>query len=190
MNKDLANKKLEEAYDLYAKSIEKFCFTRLGEAAGMTEDCVQETFLIYYNKLLDGQTFENVRAFLYKTADIMVKRAKEKYYKNAKRHKDIDDVDESQGREMDFDEIAFRDLDYDRAKDILLEMLTDSEKELYRLKYVEKKSLKEIGEILKIPASAVANRTSRLRGKVKKLIEPILNDYAKGGKRYGFGSKQ
>lgn len=190
MDRNLANKELEKAYDLYAKSIEKFCFTRLGEAAGMTEDCVQEAFLIYYNKLLDNQTFENVRAFLYKTADNMVKRAKEKYYKNAKRHKDIDDVAESQGREIDFDELVFRDMDYDLAKEILIEMLTDSEKELYRLKYVEKKSLKEIGEILKIPPPAVANRTSRLRSKVKKLIEPILNDYAKGGARYGFDSKQ
>lgn len=190
MNRGLANKELEKAYDLYAKSIEKFCFVRLGEAAGMTEDCVQEAFLIYYNKLLGGETFENVRAFLYKTADIMVRRAKEKYYKNAERHKDIDDVAESHGREMDFDELVFRDMDYDRAKDILLEKLSDSEKELYHLKYVEKKSLKEIGEILKIPSPAVANRTSRLRAKVKKLIEPILNDYAKGGGRYGFDSKQ
>jgi DNA-directed RNA polymerase specialized sigma24 family protein len=48
------------------------------------------------------------------------------------------------------------------------------------MKYIENKSLKEIGNILGIAPPAVANRTSRLRTKIKNLVTPTLEKYGKG----------
>ena len=48
---------------------------------------------------------------------------------------------------------------------------------LYRLKYVEKRSLKEIADLMGITPNAVAKRTQRLRAVVKQLAEPTLEIY-------------
>lgn len=72
-------------------------------------------------------------------------------------------------------------LDYDELKDTLISVLTEKEQYLYHLKYEQRKSLKEIGEILNIPPVTVANRTSRLRSKIKELVGSVIEDSLKEG---------
>lgn len=178
MSKAYADKQLELAYEQYGIAVGRYCRIRLGEAADMANDCLQEAFCVYYKRLLKGESFENPRAFLYKTANIMVCRAKEEYFKNAKRTKPLDDAENI----AVFIHDAIPDeLDYDALKTLLISRLSDDEQWLYQMKYAEEKSLKEIGEILGIAPSAVANRTSRLRTKIKRLVEPVLNESQKGG---------
>lgn len=182
MGKSYADEQLELSFSRYSKAIEKFCAVRLGDAEDMTNDCVQETFCLFYRKLLDGEQFDNPRAFLYKTANIMVLKAKEKHIKNAMHTQSLD---EAEGKavyvEDEFEQEQDIGINIEKAKEILLAQLNEKEKELYRLKYIEKRSLKEIGIILGIPPSAVANRTSRLRTKVKNLVDPVLTEFRKGG---------
>lgn len=182
MGKAYADKQLELAFSQYSKAIEKFCFVRLGEANEYASDCVQDTYCLFYRKLLDGERFENPRAFLYKTASNMVLKAKDKYYQNAKRTKSLDEaeniatyIEESiENKEDEF-------IDIEKAKDILISQLNKSEQELYRMKYVDNLSLNEIGTILGIPPNTVAKRTSRLKSKVKDLLLPVLEEFRKGG---------
>ena len=93
VGKSKADILLEESFEQYSKAIEKFCYVRLGEASDYASDCLQETYCLFYRKLLDGTEFENPRAFLYKTANNMVLKAKENYYKNAKRTKSLDEAE-------------------------------------------------------------------------------------------------
>ena len=72
-------------------------------------------------------------------------------------------------------------LDYDELKEILLLKLSEQEQHLYKMKYVEKRSLKEIGKKLDIPPATVANRTSRLRSKIRSLLSQVIEDSLKGG---------
>ncbi|MGN0523151.1 MAG: RNA polymerase sigma factor [Eubacterium sp.] len=182
MGKSYADEQLELAFEQYSKAIEKFCYTRLGEANELCADCVQDTYCLFYRKLLDGERFENPRAFLYKTANIMVLKAKEKYFKEASRTKGLDEAENvAVYVEDEIERNEEKYFDVDKAKEILISQLNENEKELYQMKYVEKKSLKEIGEILGIPPTTVAKRTSRLRASIKELVEPVLIDFRKGG---------
>lgn len=181
MSKANADKELEKAFDEFSKAIEKYCRVRLGEAIEATDDCVQETFLVFYKRLLNGEHFENARAFLYKTANNMVLKAREEYFKNAKHTEELSVAESIATSADNAEDTVCDDIDYDRVKEILISKLSNNEKELYQMKYAQGKSLKEIGELLNIPPSAVANRTSRLRAKVKKLVEPVLTEFKKGG---------
>ena len=127
MGKSKADAALNEAFENYSKAIEKFCIVRLGEARDYANDCVQETYCVFYRKLLDGTEFENPRAFLYKTANNMVLKAKDDYYKNAARTKSLDEADNIpvyieekvedmlENDEVDIDEDDIRDY-YDRSR--------------------------------------------------------------------------
>lgn len=172
------DEQFEIAFDTYAKAIEKYCRVRLGEAAESTDDCVQEAFLVYYKRLLNGEEFENPRAFLYKTANNMVLKAREEYFKNAKRHEELS---KAENIAIENEDVVIENIDFDEVKQILLSQLSDGEQQLYDLKYSKQKTLKEIGELLDIPPAAVANRTSRLRAKIKRLVEPVLTEFRKGG---------
>lgn len=178
MSKAYADAQFNIAFDNYGKAIEKYCRIRLGEAADATEDCVQEAFLVYYKKLLSGEQFENPRAFLYKTANNMVLKAKEEYIKNATRTEELSAAENIAVESYD---LVSDDVDYDEVKKLLISKLSENEQQLYQMKYADGKSLKEIAEILHIPPAAVANRTSRLRTKVKHLVEPVLIEFEKGG---------
>lgn len=176
--KTTADRKLSEAYREYGGCLEKYCRVRLKEAADSTGDCVQEAFCIYYKKLLAGEEIEKPKAFLYRTADNMIKRAKQEHFRNASRFAPLEEAAETPADS--FDEIADS-LDYDKLKEKLLSHLSEAEQLLYERKYVERKSLKEIGKELGIPPTTAANRTSRLRAKIKSLTEELIDTVEKGG---------
>lgn len=178
MSKAYADKALEDAFESYGKALEEFCRIRLGEAEQSANDCVQEAFLLFYKRLLGGEAFNNPRAFLYKTANIMVLRAKEEYFKNAKRSKSLEDAQEIP---VFLEAFSEKELDYGRIKEILINRLSENEQKLYKMKYEQKMPLAEIGKELSIAPAAVANRLSRLRTKIKAMINPIIQEYLKGG---------
>lgn len=176
--KAAADELLSVACSQYCKSLEKYCRVRLGEVSGWVDDCVQETYYVYYKKLLAGETIEKPKAFLYRTADNMIKRLKAEHYKNAAR---ITPLEEARDVVFEMADEIVTSLDYDELKEILLLKLSEQEQRLYKMKYVEKRSLKEIGKELDIPPATVANRTSRLRSKIKSLLSQVIEDSLKGG---------
>lgn len=164
----LTNNTVGDCYEKYYQSIYKYCRVRLGEFSQHAEDCVQEAFLVLHNKLADGETVEQPRAFLYRTADNFVKRTVESCRKQLNRTVDIDEAAEKIAAPPDS---VPDDFDYDECARLLIEMLTVEERVLYELKYTERKSLKEISEILNITPTATAKRVSRLRSRIKDLIK-------------------
>ena len=178
MSKAYADKALEEAFERYGRALEEFCRVRLGEAGQNSNDCVQEAFLVFYKRLLGGEAFENPRAFLYKTANNMVLRAKEEYFKNAKRSKSLEEAEDVP---VFLEAFSEKEIDYDEIKEILISQLSEEEQKLYKMKYEREMSLAEIGKELSIAPAAAANRLSRLRNKIKAMTKPFLQEKLKGG---------
>ena len=176
--KALADLRVQQAYEQYYNDIIKYCSVRLKENTSALEDCVQEVFLVYYNKLLSGEEIVKTRAFLYRTADIICKSSDREFTNKAKRTVELESAEDIAAKELD-EKAAL--LDYDKLKLILLNELNENEKELYNLKYEQNKALNEIAEILNIPPNTAAKRVSRLRAKIKALIEPVIEKYGKGG---------
>ncbi|MBR3835251.1 MAG: sigma-70 family RNA polymerase sigma factor [Clostridia bacterium] len=156
---------INDCYEKYYQSIFKYCRVRLGEFSEHAEDCVQDAFVVLQRKLNEGETVEQPRAFLYRTADNFVKRTVEHYSKERKRTVELTEAENAPAPPIISD-----DFDYDEFARILIATLSEQEQELYILKYVQQKSLKEIAEILNIQPTAVAKRVSRLRQRIKDLI--------------------
>lgn len=179
VNKAQADEAVKQAYRDYNNLLIKYCRIRLKDVPDAIDDCLQNTYLAYYKRLLSGEEIKNTKPFLYRVADNMVKRTVADYSKNAKRHTDLDNAKELSAQ-IDFDSFSNSEIDYDILKERLINRLNNDEQFLYRMKYEERKSLKEIGETLNIPPSAVANRTSRLRTKIKRLISETIEEIEGG----------
>lgn len=129
------------------------------------DDCVQQSFLILYEHYMKGEDIKNTAGFLYKIADNLIK-TQWRENKRAEKTVQIETVSDLIPSNAD----EYSDTDYDVLAEKLLQTLSDSEKELYKLKYAENKSIEEIAAELEMSYQAVAKRLSRLRQKVKEMI--------------------
>lgn len=169
-----ADKGFTEAYEACYLSLIKYCAARMGDARIQADDCVQEAFLVFYNKLLNGEEIRNPRAFLYRTTDNFLKQAVARYAREQKRHVPLEDAENlAAAQQSPFSE---HEPDYEACARTLLENLSEAEQTLYRLKYMEKRSLREIAELLDITPAAAAKRTSRLRAAVRERLSQVLQD--------------
>lgn len=176
--KQQADARLQQAYSLYYLPLMKYCNARKGSAPLSAEDCVQEAFLVYYNKLLYGEDIQNPRAFLYRTTNNFLHRALDRFKQEQSRTVPLETAAEVAAAELPFDAC---DLDYDLLSGVLLSSLTEEEQRFYTLKYIEHRSLAEIGEIFGISPAAAAQRSSRLRKCIQEKLTETIQTFRKGG---------
>ena len=167
--KKRANALLQECYNEYRIRLFNYCLSRLDGSREAADDCVQETFIVFYNKLLDGEEFENPRAFLYRTADNFVKRQKQKNAVDSKRSIPLEDAENIGVTDDDyFEKLGL--IDYEECAKILLNLLTDEEKQIYDLRYIQRIAVEDIAERLGISRPAASMRLMRLRNKIKDMV--------------------
>ena len=154
LKNETVNDALKSAFEAYYQSIERYCKVRLDDARSATSDCVQETFLVYYNCLKKGEKISHPQAFLFKTAGIIVSKTKREYYKKLERTKPLD---EAESIPVNLNDFIVDETDYDEIKERLLADLNDNEQELYDLRYNRQKPIKEIAQLLAVSPPVIAN---------------------------------
>lgn len=165
-NKKRADELLCKAYDTYYEKISRFCNIKL-KNRNEAEDCVQECFMVYYKQLLRGDEIGNTGALLYKIADNLVK-TQWRQDKKANKIVPLDEITESLAVNAVYD---YGNIDYEFCAQKIIKILDDKEQHLYQLKYTDKKSIAEIAQELNISFDAAAKRLSRLRQRVKAIVE-------------------
>lgn len=167
MNKSDADKILSKCYDDCYQSLLKYCRVRLGKFDGHAHDCVQEAFIVLYNKLKSEEAIENPRAFLYRTADNFIRRTVKECSKQQSRNVPLEEFSAVTVSSVP---MISDDFDYDKCAEMLIAKLNEDEKQIYNMKYSEKMSIGEIAVSLNISPAAAAKRLQRMRDKVKLLI--------------------
>lgn len=158
----------EQCYKDYYQSLINFAHARLRESSDFSEDCVQEAFTVFYNRLQAGENFEYPKAFLYRTLDNIVKKQKAKIVAEEMNTVSLDDPDNTI-------DIAVQDeIDCEKYIRILEKSLDEDEKTLYTAKYVDGKKIEQIANETNLSVGAVTMRLSRLRKKLKNLLEDLL----------------
>lgn len=184
-NAKQVNRLFEECYGGYHKQLINYCLARLSGDREKADDCVHDAFTVFYQKLKAGEEFENPRAFLYRTAENFVKRQNEKSAKEAKNTVSLDEVEVSTETEF-FKRIE--EFDFEAFAEELLSLLSEKEKEIYSLRYIEKMSVEEMAEKSGVSRPAMSMKLMRLRNKIKEIV--YNTDFEKGGKANGNSNKE
>lgn len=177
--KQRANALLQKYYSEYRTKLFAYCLSRLDGARETADDCVQEAFIVFYNRLLSGEEFENPRAFLYRTADNFVKREKQKAATEMRREIPLESARDIAVNDEDFT-ARLDAIDYEMFAETLIALLSDEEKIIYDLRYTQKISVEEIANTLGISRPAASMRLMRLRNKIKEMVYSANIDM-KGG---------
>lgn len=158
----------EQCYNEYYSSLIGFARARLRENSDFSEDCVQEAYTVFYNRLQNGEEFEYPRAFLYRTLDNILKKQQSKIIAEEANTVSLDDPDNAV-------HIAAQDeVDYEKTIQLLEESLDQDETYFYTEKYVNEKKIEEIARDCGMSVGAVTMRLSRLRKKLKNLLQDLM----------------
>ncbi len=163
--KHKADELLKKAYEENYTSVYRFCLSKLQTDRQGVEDCVQEAFIVLYKKYLADEKVEYIKAFLFQTAANFIKK---KYTEAEKTKKNIS-LDEvinipSQSEDID-DRLTFE--EYSRQ---ISAALSDTDAEIFSLRYIQEFKIEEVAERMNMSISAVTTRLSRLRNKLRNLL--------------------
>lgn len=163
--KKMADIKLKNAYSEYYSQLYKFCLSKLKNDRASVDDCVQEAFIVLYKKYLSGEEIEYTYAFLLKTASNFVK----KRYTQIRRDEtniDIEEVKEIISHSNDIDDR----LSFEEYSRMISDALSDTDREIFAMRYIQDLKIDEIAEALQMSVSSVTTRLSRMRNKLRKLF--------------------
>lgn len=172
-NKKTADKLLEEYCRQYKELLYKYAYLRTGHDKTAAEDCVQDAFMVIYRKMKKGEEFAQPKAFLYRTVDNFVKE----HLRNVKKQQKISEAVANEKLQQEFN--IFEHLDAKTEAEIInvaLSEMNDTEKIIYRRKYIENKNVREIAEEYKISVTAVTTRLYRIRQKVEEKVKQELKE--------------
>ncbi len=144
-----------ELVDKYYNEIFRYCKYRLNDDEG-AKDCTQEVFLTLHKSMKKIKISENIKLWLYRTADLKIKE----YWRKNKNNTavSIEDIDISN---IASDEDVHADIE---TRDII-SVLTDDEIKLLKDYYMDRKPEK----YLNISSGAVRKRVHKIREKLKLL---------------------
>lgn len=155
------------AYDLYADAIFRHCYFRVHEREKAV-DLMQETFMKTWEYLASGKKVENLRAFLYRTANNLIidqaRRAK------LRKEESLEDM-----QEEGFDVSGEDGRDIGTALDgrhvvATMKKIEEPYRSALILRYVDELSPKEISEVIGEPVNTVSVRINRGVKKLRSLL--------------------
>lgn len=152
------------AYDQYAEPIFRYCYYRVYDRE-RARDLMQETFTRTWEYLRRGNTVDNLRAFLYRTAhNVCVNEiARKKAYS-------LDAMQEATGFDPASPERSpEQEAEATLVKDAL-QAMRPSDAELLTLRYLDGLAVKEIARILEESPNTVSVRIRRAVEELRKRV--------------------
>ncbi len=156
---------LSKAYEAFSDAIFRHCFFRVYQRE-YALDLMQQVFMKTWEYMASGKSIENMRAFLYRTANNLIIDETRK-----KKEQVSLEVLEEQGVKPSIDTREEVEATIDGAKiGTYLKQLPKEDREILVLRFVDDLSPKEIAEVLGETANVVSVRIHRAVKKLRELI--------------------
>ncbi len=163
--------------EIYQESLYRYCFYKLSKNNTLADEAFDDVIHVLYQKWDTLDTGDNIKAYLYRVADFCIKNCRKKYYSYYEHNESLEENIE---RNM-FDNIAIEDEYFvsDECSDEayikeITESLPEEYKEIFVYRFVEKKTINEISELVGIPYSSLRLRISKIEKIVRQKIKEIF----------------
>jgi RNA polymerase sigma-70 factor (ECF subfamily) len=167
-------KEIEKYFLEYYADLCKYCTVRMPNYRPYAEDIANEAFTLLCEKWHDLEK-NNIRAWLYRVADNLLKEFVRKRAKEAKEIDYIETMDDIADSnliyEQNFENTS--DNEVEIYKDEILNGLSDKDRQLYDMSYVEKLPHQEIRKELSISEETLKKRIYRLKQKITHAISNL-----------------
>ncbi len=162
-------RRFTKAYDLYADSIFRHCYFRIGDRE-RGKELMQDAFLKTWEYIAKGNEVEDMRAFLYRTANNLIV---DQYRRRAKRTEESFEDLQERGFDFASSERTEKETEEGFTSDEVASVLGKIE-EPYRsaviMRYIDDLSPKQIAQSLGESVNVVSVRINRGMKKLKSLL--------------------
>jgi len=163
-NKEVAKLNYENTYEeitrRYYQAIYNYCQVRLKDGYA-AEDCTQDVFLLLYRKMNKLKLSENIRAWLYRTADRIIKN----YRKN--QSKDIS-IDNDETNDLSITDKYNEDVPFENV-------LNSDERKLITAYYIDGIDIKALSKMFGKNEGAIYKRLQRIKRKIEESMHKTDN---------------
>lgn len=173
----ISDKEYEAIYKKYHSPILIYCNIKLQCNQLNAEDCTEKVFETLYSKKDQFYSMENIRAWLYRTADNFIRKSCRESKKDFEilHYEQFDDleVNKELSETPDYDE-QISEEQIEKYKDFVLSQLSPPNRELYQLKFVRKTSYSDLSIRYKTSENTLRQRVFCLRKQIIKLTLKCL----------------
>lgn len=158
-----------EAYEQYSEALFRHCYFRVYERE-RAHELVQDTFMKTWEYVAAGNEIRNFRAFLYRVAQNLI--VDEARRRKIRRETSLDEMKAEFGFEPskdDRDVLERRIEGADAMK--LLKKLSDEDRDVLILRFVDELEPREIADVLDVSANAVSVRIHRAMKRLRELLD-------------------
>ena len=162
---------IDELYGALYKELIKWCVSMTGSRT-LAEDLVQEAFLraLINAELLEMLDQSRRRAWMYRTVkNLYIDKKRRESFETV-----MDQLPEEGCSEADYVQI-------DNA--LLISQLSEDERSLFVLRYLEGYNSAELGKLFDLPAGTVRSRLSSARGRLRQMLEGYSLPNKEAGKK-------
>ena len=164
----IEKEELERLVAENAKPLFRYCYYKLGGDMDLTEQTVSDVWLVVVKKAPTLRGGKDMRAYLYRTADNCIKYNLKESRKQRSMRAPIEEwyaaTETAQGKDDEY----FRDgRDADEVAKDVMESLPEDLREIFMMRFIEKKKFAEIVEATGMPYSNVRYRIELIRRHVR-----------------------
>lgn len=141
----------------------------------VANDIVQDTFIVVYKNLKKVYNHNNPDGFVFKTAQNLAKNYKKQLYKQLINEINLDNMILSSSNNTIENAMDSNINEYDYIDEII-DSLSEKNKKLYNMYYVEHKPMKVIADELGIEYTALRMKYVRLRKEIKQKIKDLVKN--------------
>ena len=154
-------------YDQFADAIFRFCLFKTSNRQ-LALDLTQDTFIRLWSYMVSkDEAISNPKALLYTIARNSIT---DEYRRKSDKHESLDKLVEAG---FDPRDTATRSIDTDLIASVLelFDKLTDEDREILTMRFVDDLSIPEIANVLSVKDNTVSVRIHRALARVKSLVE-------------------
>ena len=165
----------EEMYDRHVGELYAYICDRLGVLSYLAEDVLIVTMATMASRMDKFKSDEGFRSYLYRVADSEILHAIEKEKKHVMGRIPFEDAIRRYSAPRSGLHIED---ETEAAAEALCKKLPEGDRDLFRRRFIENKTLKQISKETSVPYSTVRLHIERIRKHVKEIIR---EEKAKGG---------
>ena len=164
----------ERIVKMYGKPLFRYCYYRLMQNKFLAEETLNDVYYVLYKKWDVLEIGQDIRAYLYRVADMCIKnnyRRYVRYYKHTLSYEE--EIEKNNLQQLTSCDTYFEDHDIilDSYIEQIMGMLSEPDKQLFACRYINKKTIAETSELSGIPYSTLRLRLVKIEKTVRDMVK-------------------
>lgn len=166
----------EDLIEKYGFRLYKYCYFKTSYNKELAEECLNDIFEVIFKKWDSLIVADNITAYLYRVADNCIKHNISKGLQYYYHNESLDQIKEyNLNNLIHYDNYFDDDIEQSNVINVIMERLPEKYRQIFKYRFVEKKTLMQTSKLLGIPYSSLRLREAKIKSLVRDIVKNMYN---------------